>query len=319
MLDIPVAGAAKPARIAGGNPAAGQEHAIEWKPVHELVVGDTLPVFRAVPEGDRPVDVVAWPSPRNGWTLELRARPGPDPARPLRFRLDVADGTAHLRPLDGAEAADPAEAAPAIPVRFESDPPGATVLLDGALLSERGRALRTPFDASIPPDEIREVRFRKRGCLDSAYRGVTPRPGTFRATLRPDPAHIDRTLSIRANRPGWQTSRIPLKKGETVILSATGAWQCGGDTPVDALGYPNDDRFFAFYLDPKAYPRIVPAENFGCLLARIGPDGEIVPFRSLRIPFTADADGILVFAPNEAPETRRDNRGTLDVRVTSAP
>ena len=341
MISLPVAGIAERTRTESKSDLTGQPYAIEWAPLNELVVTDRKPVLRAVPENGRAVDVTEWPSAGNGWRMEVRVRPD-SKGRPLKFLLEAGEGTADLRavasdeagegapPGEGAgpaasasQSATPSDSAPSgakVKVRFESDPEGAMVVIDGRPLSSGGRALLTPFDAAIPPSAIGELRFRKRGFNDAIYRDVTPKGGaTLRGRLAADPKFTDKRVSVRASSSSWQASGIKVRKGQKVSLEANGKWQCGGEMSADALGYPNDDQCFAYYLDPRKYPRTLVAENFGCMLVKVAPDGAPHAIHSLHSTFVADADGTLSFEVNEAIPARRDNRGSITMRIQIAP
>ena len=336
MIGFPVAGIASHKRTEAESNLTGQPYAIDWTPMNELVVTDRRPVLRAVPENGRVIDVTEWPSAGNGWQMEVRVRPDPN-GRPLKFRLEAGEGTADLRAVasaapesagagaaaDGAPPAAgsaPDKAAGKVKVRFESDPEGAMVVIDDRPLSSGGRALLTPFEVAVPATAANEIRFRKRGFTDAVYRDVTPKEGaTLRGRLKADPKFIDKRVSVRAAANSWQTSEIKVRKGQKISLDAIGKWQCGGDKMADALGYPNDDQGFQYYLDPKKYPRVLVSENFGCMLVKIAPGGAPHAIHSLRSTFTADADGTISFDVNEAVPARRDNRGSITMHIQIAP
>ena len=345
MIGFPVIGVTERKHTDGESPMTGEQYAIDWEPVNELVVGDGAPVFRATPENGREVDVTDWPSRANGYNIEVRVRPDPR-GRPLSFLLEAGEGTAEFKPVakpdDGAGAAgavaaeggDAGDGEPAgevggglfaiagekVRVRFESDPEGASVIIDGRPLSSGGRMLATPFEAEIPVGAVKEITFRKRGFLDASYKDVTPAAGaTLRGRLKPDARFIDKRVQVHSGSPSWQNTDVKVRKGQKISLSTLGKWQCGGDKTADAIGYPNDDQCFEYYLDPKKYPRVMVSENFGCMIVRVAPDGAPRAIHSLQTTFTADADGTLSFDVNEAKSARRDNHGSITVRIQVAP
>lgn len=325
VLRLPVAGVAHPGLHAGEGPISGQPFSVRWEPLRELQPAGTTPIFRIVPTGGGPVDVAEWPAARNQWHLEVRARPaGGVPSR-HRFTLEVGAETAATRPLAGLGATGTVGSAGSsstnlVRVRFESDPPGAVVSAGGRLLTSNGKVLATPFDYQLGPDAV-EIRFRRRGFTDAVYARVVPKPGgVLRARLVADPNYVDQRVSVQSGAKGWQATAIRVRKGQHVRLQALGTWSCGtGGEMVDAGGYPNNDTFFKYYLDPQRHPRLVNGANYGCLLMRVMPGGQPQAASGSSATLQADADGTLAFDINEAPEARRDNRGVLVVQVQIAP
>ncbi len=324
VLRLPVAGVAQPGTLSGEGPVSGQPFSMRWEPLRELQPAGTTPVFRVVPTGGAPVDVAEWPAARNQWHLEVRARPGGSvPSRHL-FTLEVGAETAATRPLAGAgptgTVVSAGVATNTVRVRFESDPPGAVVSADGRLLSSNGRVLATPFDYRLSTDAV-EIRFRRRGFTDTVYARVVPKDGgVLRARLVADPSYVDQRVSVQSGAKGWQPTAIRVRKGQSVRLQAMGTWSCGtAGEAVDAAGYPNNDVFFKYYLDPQRHPRLVNGANYGSLLMRVMPGGEPLAASGSACTLQADADGTLAFDINEAPEARRDNRGILVVQVQIEP
>lgn len=76
-----------------------QEIALRVVPLQVLATPKVPVVFRAMSiPGKLPVDIMTWPSDRNGWTVEFRCRPKGGGTH--AFRLEVADGTAGLLPAN---------------------------------------------------------------------------------------------------------------------------------------------------------------------------------------------------------------------------
>jgi len=332
MLAVPLTGIAAPRTLSGEGLVSGQPYRVELQPFRELVGGAALPTcrLRSVP-GTFGVDVVAWPSARNDGKLELRVRPGRgtpshhaclveiDAASPALKAIPGVDGGEGASrsgdPDTGPEAGD----MPRVRVNLSSDPAGAFVSVNGRLLALGGQALRTPFGFELPATPL-EIRFRQEGFLDVIYKDATPKADSvLHARLHRDPDYVEEVITVPAGGKGWQTTRIRVKTGQRVRLSATGKWSCGpGREAVDARGYPNDATFFKYYLDPTQYPRQLNGANYGALLVRVAPDGPSEALGNERT-FQPTVDGTLSFDINEGAAARHDNSGVLKVRILVAP
>lgn len=143
---------------------------------------------------------------------------------------------------------------------------------------------------------------------------VTPAPPA------PSPANTAyKVFHVPASGTAWMRTGIQVRKGTRIQTTILGTWSCSsGGEFVDAEGYPNSDRFFRYYIDPKLSPRITLEANYGALLARIQPEGASQAIGK-QTAFTADKAGELAFDINEDPAARRDNKGTLEVRVITVP
>jgi hypothetical protein len=257
--------------------------------------------------------------------LLVRARPAPSGLSKHAFVLDVGAETAATRLLDGAEEAGTnavgrtAGATNTVTVRFESEPPGAVVTVNGAVLGSGGRPAVTPFEYRVPAENA-EVRFRKYGFVDAVYPRVFPKEGgVLRAKLAADPEFVSQRFTVQSGARGWQNTPVRVRKGQAVRLSASGTWACGADgEEVDAGGYPNNANYFKYYLDPQRFPRVVAGANYGVLLMRIVPSGE-ARAAGRSVSFTADADGTLALDINEGPAARHDNKGSLAVEIQVGP
>jgi hypothetical protein len=336
VVTVPLKGITFPKEVSGKG-GMGNPWQVQVTPYQELVPGNATPAWRilSVPPA-LPMDVAAWPDANNGWTIELRAKAAKIPSRHVVI-LEVdaaatrvaAGGTpvpASTVPVSAGGASAPTgRGTPAVAtepsvakvkVRFESRPEGATVQVNNQVLQEQEQPMLTPFDYTLPASPV-DLVFRKRGFLDGALKQVTPVAGqSLRVTLLEAPNTADVTSKFEANASAdWTAMRVRIKKGNQVRVTASGTWSCGsGGEMVDAGGYPNDDTYFKYYSDPMQHPRLHNHANYGQLLARVLPDGAIVPL-GRQGSFVAATDGELALAINEPATARLDNRGTLKVRM----
>jgi hypothetical protein len=304
-------------RTVDGVGAMGQPWRVVVTPERALIADDPPPPFRLVATPPlKPLDVLTWPSARNKWTLELRARAD---ALPSRHGAIIETDAAATRALNGGGEAPPRVAGPPVKVGFASQPPGALVFADGKALSdEKRQALLTPFITTLPGGPT-DLRFRKRGYQDAVLRqALMAESNVFRVALQPIAGFAEHTLTVKAGGPEWLATGLRVKKGVRVAIAATGQWACAaGGERVDADGYPNNDQFYRYYINPALSPRLSALANYGQLLARVA-GGEPIAIGK-QGAFTAAADGELELAINETPTARRDNKGELTVRVTIEP
>jgi len=318
VLEVGLMNRRTPEETEGREPVTGGSYTQRYRPVRLLAAdGDYAFRLRALP-GHQPVGVLEWPQRGNGWTLSVRARP--ERGVPSRHGAEIQiafPGAADLQRLDtGGEHADTSTNTPTIELRIRTEPAGAVVFLEGLVFRRGDRIVRTPCTLSVPAG-LHNIRLRKLGCVDAVLKDVEISEDRLLTwTFEKDPGYADRTVTVSA-ATGWTASGIELRKGRFLLITASGTWHCGSKREeVDADGYPNDKRFFHYYLDPRASPRQLAGSPYGALLMRIGRDG---PLRAVgrRLNTTADADGMLYFDINESARgsARRDNGGALTVRV----
>lgn len=316
VVRVPLAGL-NAVRTIKGTGAMDAPWEVFATPLQELTAGDAAPAFRAQSLPPlKPVDVLAWPAPGNGWTLEMRAKADQIPSR---HGLVVEVDAAACHALGGAGA--PAHPlGPPVKVHFETVPDGAYVLLGSRpLTAADSKPLLTPFECLVPVDTV-DIRFRKRGCQDAMLlQANLTSNAIFRARLQPVPGFVERTVEVSAIGLEWVASGIKVKKGNQVRIAASGTWACGsGGEAVDADGYPNNDKFYKYYLDPARCPRLLKSANYGALLASVLPGGEAVAVgKQGDLPVAAD--GEIAFGINETAAFKHDNHGKLSVRVTVEP
>ena len=155
--------------------------------------------------------------------------------------------------------------------------------------------------------------------------GKPPAKGAESATgidlAPPPPAAEEKTVVVSAKSTDWTRSRMTVKNGDEVFISASGTWICGSKgEETDAGGYPNTARFSHYYLGAMEAPRTVLGASYGALLIRIGEEGKpLAAGKELKL--RADSDGELFFDINERADgaARRDNVGTLKVFIRKTP
>ncbi|MEI6211281.1 MAG: hypothetical protein WCR06_06610 [bacterium] len=337
VVSVPLTGITAPKSITGMG-AMGGAWQVQVTPYQELVPGNTTPAFRiqSLPPA-KTLEVAAWPDARNNWTMDLRAKADKVPSR---HAVILETDAAACKPLAGGAAAAPvtspapstapAASAPASPahsprvatakVHFESQPEGAAVLVDNQPLLEQSQPLLTPCDYTMPVTAV-DITFRKRGYKDAVLKQVLPMANKpFHATLEEIIGNTDVTVPVAANNnTEWAPTGARVRKGNQVRITASGTWSCGaGGELVDANGYPNDDTYFAYYQDPMRNPRLSPRANYGQLVARILPDNEIIPIGK-QTAFRATSEGEIIVGINESLNARKDNRGTIKVRILVDP
>jgi hypothetical protein len=180
-----------------GTGPMGTEWQVKAMPFQQFVPAAATPAMRlrSLPPG-KPLEVVAWPSPRNNWTIELRTKATALPSK--HVVLLEADGAA-CKPVPGLEPpslgalnttvpASPAggRTGATVRVRFESTPEGAFVFWNGAPVGRDGKLLTTPFEIAMSVNPV-DIVFRKPGYKDVLLPKHFPTPGKpISATLVAD-------------------------------------------------------------------------------------------------------------------------------------
>jgi hypothetical protein len=218
----------------------------------------------------------------------------------------------------GADAA-PAPAGGVVPLSIKTEPAGAAVEVNGRTCREGGAPVRTPCVVEVPAGgaSIRLTRFGYVPAQWEHYKARSDTPLVWR--FERDTRIVDHRTMVSASAP-WRYSGVAVKKGDRVFVSASGRWSCGeGGEMTGPDGYPNAARYAHYYRTARSAPRQLTAEPYGMLLLRIGKDGPLGPAGSSR-RLTADREGFLYLDINELPgAVRRDNTGSLTVRIVVAP
>ncbi|MCX7590117.1 MAG: PEGA domain-containing protein [Kiritimatiellae bacterium] len=325
VIRIPVMGRFEREHRRQESETFGQPFETIYEPIRVLAPGPGYSFRVKSLVGREAAEVLEWPTPKNGWTLVVRARPSGEV--PSRHGLEIEvgfPGAKDLAPLQGdkdnEEEPEITDKLPRVKITIRTDPEGAYVYIDGRPYRDGAAFLQTPCTVPLST-KPHNIRLRKFGYKDAAVDGFVPQEGrVVSLKLDPDSRYVNTTIKVSAKRP-WQTSRIKVDKGDRILIRATGKWCCGsGGEWVDAEGYPNDKQFFRYYLNPKMSPRQKAGANYGALLMRIGPDGPVFAVGT-KFSTTAPVDGELFFDINEVTDTgtRRDNDGVLTVEIKKAP
>lgn len=301
--------------------ATGRSYDLRYEPIRVLEpLPEALPAFRAESlRGERPVDVLQWPSPDNDWEMTVRARPGPQ--APSRHGIEIwvgGPGSEKLEVVGGVdpERAAPDSDAPVVRVAIRTQPEGALVYVDRRLIRPELEPARTPCIVHMQQGP-RDIVLRLRGYEDAVINAFEAREGrTLNWTFRKDPYFLERTVQVSARTP-WRPAGVTVQAGDRLSITASGTWSCGpGRERVDAEGYPNNEQFYRYYFDPVAHPRQTNRANYGALIMRIGDRGEMLPVGT-RLTLTAETSGELYLDINESDDgrARRDNTGALTVQI----
>jgi hypothetical protein len=278
-------------------------------------------------DGMRPVDVIAWPSARNDWSLEVRTSHCDEIPCLHGFLLEASE-------LErGGIAVKPDARKIAVPIRTE--PPGAVLYLDGnRYFTPRGDFPVTPLTAMMEPGR-RRIRLVLKHHLDYIIESYLARAG---AAIDVDLLHeseIDGWERELRTGLGWWDSRIDVRVGDRIWVAPRGGWACGrrGEV-VGAAGYPPGE-YPHYYAGSEAGARRIENAAYGALLMKIDP-GRFPPPGAMAPPAAAESEPIVVdgltgvdvripgsvlFDVNEAEgrEHRRDNRGSMSLKIVVIP
>lgn len=298
-----------------------QPYELTYEPIRRLSPGPGYSFeLKSLPGREIP-EVVEWPSARNQWTLQLRLRPTREvPSRHGAELLVSFAGSEALPLLHGEDAEDEEQNAELVQIDIQTQPEGAYVYVDGRPFRKGNEFLKTPCAVPVRAG-IRNIRLRLFGYIDA----VIPEFDTavnkeIKWRLEKDTRAADESVQVSA-RSRWQSTRVDVERGDKLYLKATGVWKCGsGGEMVDAEGYSNDKQFYKYYLNPRAGPRQLAGVSYGALIMRIGKDGPMQKVGKSAV-ITADRAGAVSLDINEDEDvrTRRDNGGTLTVRVRKVP
>jgi hypothetical protein len=203
-------------------------------------------------------------------------------------------------------------------VKFITRPEGAHVYVDGARTEEQGKPVTTPCTVGVPEGR-HEIKLRLLGSLDATIVNFVPEEGReYSHAFRNDPRFVERTFQVSA-RSGWRNSGVEVAPGDVLIVEAAGQWSCGNKGElVGPDGYPNDQQFFHYYIQPKLAPRDYTKFNYGALLLRIGTTDQVIAVpKNIRAGIRSS--GAVQFGINEAESARGDNTGALTVTIRKGP
>jgi len=309
-----------------GESILGESYKTRYEPLRILSPGGGY-VFRAKTiRGEKPVEIVEWPSEANSWTILVRARPGEEAPSKHGFEFQASFPGATELPFVGPTGEDAPvspetdKARATVKITVKTRPAGAVVYVDRRLYRPQEGPHRTPCEVALTAG-THDIVLKKLGYRDGVINQFEATEGrTLAWVLQKDPSFISKTVIVSA-KSVWCAVGIDVKEGDCLVVSPAGTWSCGRKREkVDSEGYPNNEHFFHYYLDPKSSPRQFARANYGALLMRIGEDGGLVPVgRKLRIK--AERSGRLHFDINEKDDgrSRRDNTGSLTLRIQKWP
>jgi hypothetical protein len=278
-------------------------------------------VFRLKRVVDRDgVEAVEWPSERNGYAMDVRTPPHGSAGRLPAFELQVGLTGGDVGAMFAGTVVEPTDSSkprPLVSLTLQTVPPGAAVWLDGAPMRE----VWTPCRVRVP---VGAHAFR---LTLPGYLPLTVSNQNFTAdkvlkwSFQPDSRVSRKTLTVSAGASGWVEGGVRVAKGDTLVIEVEGSWSCAsGKESVDAGGYPNNDKYFRYYMGNASPVRQFSGANYGALLMKIGEKNRpIAVGRSLRL--SVSDSGPLFFDINEtiSGKLRQDNAGALVLRLTLMP
>jgi hypothetical protein len=264
--------------------------------------------------GLKPPTVVAWPSQRNDWSIEVRTG---NAAGQYGF---VVEAGATVGP-DGRELALETFDIPVV-----TEPSAARIYVDGERQYPPGSESVTPMTLALKKG-VYDIEIRKEDHL-------TKRIKQFRVVAG---ARLDVKLKHESELPGerivytardsWFRSKVKVEKGDKIWVVVSGKWTVGRQgEAVGPQGYPREE--YPHYYSGEM--RKFSAANYGALLMKVGEDyygapADIEDKRAVAVPgrvgVTATTWGELWFDVNEieSNDLRRDNRGALTLNVVVIP
>jgi serine/threonine protein kinase len=116
---------------------------------------------------------------------------------------------------------------------------------------------------------------------------------------------------VSAKIDKWQNVGVKIKRGHTYKISANGQWSLG---PLCAPTGPTGEDLYTIACWDLGF-QTVANYSHAALIGKIGQDS-LAFYIGTKFTFTADKDGTLYLASNDAPGFFFDNEGSLDVVIT---
>jgi hypothetical protein len=297
------------------NLIAGVDSKFEYVAHHAFPTGTAVPIrLKSVP-GQPGGEVVEWPSAGNEFNLSIRLSA---PNYPSTHGFDLQVGVTGEGLIPGAvteSSSGREEPPPPVSVGIVTQPPGASVLLDGAPVKEA----KSPCKISVPAG-THHVELVMQGYESMVLSNeVFTTNRVVKWTFRPDSRLVTKTCTLEADGNQWYPSGLLVQNDAVISIKAEGEWSCGArGERCQAGGYKASVQTYSHYADPAL--RQVAGFNYGALLGRIGRDG--TPFLvgpSTRLK--ASGKGMLYLDVNEVTGkvARADNTGRLVVRIGMIP
>lgn len=319
VFTIPVLNRKTNTEIRHPNPVVGEASVSKFKVIHTLPErGDYVFRLKRIP-GTGTVEVVEWPDSKNKWALVVRTPHPLEAPSEYGFELEAGlPGNAISEVLFAAERADSGGTnGPPVKIAMSTRPAGALIHVDGGLYKDDNGAIKTPCIIELSPGK-HTICFSMYGYLDKVFKDYELKADQkISWVFQKDPTITTKVLSVAA-RSSWSSTGIEIKKGTQVTVLAEGTWKCGSKKEdCDPNGYPNDERFYHYYLTEGASLRQVKTSNYGALLMKIGKDGAPAPVGK-KLSLVAKKEGILFLDINEAADkdARQDNSGQLKVSIS---
>jgi hypothetical protein len=289
----------------------------EWKlEIVKPMPGSMKYVFRLKKIDDRtPVELGHWPTKENRGQLLIRAPL--HEAYPADFGFELQGAV-----VSSVQTRAGTEPSGTVDVAVKTQPPGARIFVGGTLFREAGEPVKTPCTIRLPPGET-DIRLSLPEHVDKEFPAFAAKTGAaIEWTFQPEKDLPGKTVPAQS-RKIWASTGITVKRGDRIWILPSGQWTVGArNDNCGPDGYPNTPQYAHYYKDPKAAPRQVPEAPYGALLAKVGylPSAKIVVVGAGRT-FQVGSGGELLLDANETAEEsfRRDNRGSLDVKVIVIP
>jgi len=266
-------------------------------------------------KGDKPVDVVAWPSQRNDWALEVRTgRQAGEYGFEIQAGRTVGPGGL-------------SQARERFDIAVVTRPAGARVYVDGERKYQPGTESLTPMKIRLESGSY-DIKLDKEDCLPKLIEGFRAGPG----------ARIEAELKHESDLPGqrmafssaktWKRTKIKVETGDKIWVVAEGEWTAG--SKGEAVGPAGYSRAEYPHYYSGADLRKFKEANYGALLMKVGEEyygapAEVENKRAIavndRVGVTANTWGELWFDVNETEDgdERRNNRGALKLKVVVMP
>lgn len=320
LFQIRVFESREPRKGTQANLISGQSSEWSWEPVQPPPAGTNYAFRLKRLEGRMAVDVVHWPGPDHPGELSIRTPYASVIPTPVGFELQWAKRAQAEDPAVVEARRELAEKGVDIPVLTR--PEGARVGVNGKVYRlPSGEVALTPCTLRLLPGTVRltlvldeyvphdvpEFRVTPGARLNWQFQSETDLPGT--------------AVRVDSKTP-WQVAKIEVKAGDRIWVIPEGTWTIGerGESCGPA-GY-NDAKLTHYAAAKTSALRQVADAPYGVLLMRIGVKEKTQPIPVEKAMWIASPmSGVLAFDTNEIadPKARRDNRGSLNLKVIVIP
>lgn len=311
VINIPILNTSTSVHGRKENPVAGGASEWTYQPAMPLEAeyGRTYAFRLRRLAGHRSVDVLEWPSLSNRGRLVVRTQ------------MVRETPSIHGFVLETAAPAASAAAAPTLEIPVTTQPSGASILVNGIPVQDgSGHPLETPTTLRLRPGKY-TIRLVLRDHVSKEVGDWVASPGRSIAwSFTPQLALPSKSVRVDPGK-AWSPTELAVNAGDRVWFIPSGKWSCGSRKErCGPEGYPETDKFAHYSGDANFGLRQVETEPYGALLVRVGPHAPPVVLATTTA-VEAASSGFIYFDVNEspAPERRKDNQGTLDVKVIHVP